>query len=84
MYEHSSEIVMHTHILLPKQVNIKLLINNLYEQHIFLVPADRNYLDGFYNERILKLNVSKVDAHHIDKGVKKIADSLNNPKNKFL
>ena len=84
MYEHSSEIVMHTHILLPKKVNIKLLISHLYQLHIFLGPVDRNYLDGFYHERILKINVSKVDEHQIDKGIKKIADSLKNPKNNFL
>ena len=83
-YDHSSEVVMHTHILLPKQVNIKLLIKNLYQQHIYLDSTDRNYLEGFYNERILKLNVSKVDESQIDKGIKKIADSLKNPKNTFL
>jgi len=84
MYEHSSEIVMHGHILLPKQVNIKSLIHHLHEQYIYLDSAERNYLDDFYNERILKLNVSKVDEHQIDKGIKKIADALKNPKNYFL
>ncbi len=84
MYESSSEIVMHGHIVLPKQVNIKSLIHHLHEQRIYLDSVERNYLDDFYHERILKLNVSIVDEHRIDEGIRKIANSLNNPQYYFF
>lgn len=41
-------------------------------------------LDDFYHERILKLNVSNVDAHRIEEGIRKIASALKNPQNYFL
>ncbi len=84
MYESSSEIVMHSHILLPKHVNLTSFVYHLHEEGIYLDSVERNYLDDFYNERILKLNVSNVDANRINEGIKKIARALKNPQNYFL
>jgi DNA-binding transcriptional MocR family regulator len=84
MYDSSSEIVMHGHIVMPKQVNMKSFIHHLREQHIHLDSVERNYLDDFYHERILKLNVSNVDEHRIEEGIKKIASTLKKPENYFL
>lgn len=84
MCESSDEIVMHSHILLPKRVNLLSFISNLHKDGILLDPVNRNYLDNFYNERILKLNVSNVDVQRIDEGVRKVASALKNPQHYFL
>lgn len=83
-YESSSEIVMHSHIVLPKRVNLKSFVYHLHEEGIYLDTVERNYLDDFYHERILKLNVSNVGAHRIEEGIRKIASALENPQNYFL
>ncbi|TRZ40339.1 PLP-dependent aminotransferase family protein [Niallia circulans] len=84
MYESSGEIVMHSHILLPKRVNLPTFIAHLHQDGILLDSVNKNYLDDFYNERILKLNVSSVEVHRIDEGIKKVASALKNPRNYFL
>ncbi|UNK17891.1 PLP-dependent aminotransferase family protein [Paenibacillus sp. N3/727] len=84
MYETPSEICMHSHIVLPKQVNMNSLLRHLSQQHILLDTIDRNYLDGFYRERILKLNVTNIEEHKIETGIKEIAKALNNLKNYFI
>ncbi len=84
MYESSSEMVMHSHLMLPKKVNMTSLIRYLHEQHIELDSIERNYLDNFYQERILKLNVSNVCTQQIDNGIKAIALALTNAKNYFV
>ncbi|WP_374964762.1 PLP-dependent aminotransferase family protein [Lysinibacillus sp. RS5] len=82
-YKASTEICMHSHIVLPREVNTNMLIQHLAQQDIYLDTIDRNYLDGFYRERILKLNVSNVDDKKIELGIKKIAHSLSSPNNYF-
>ena len=84
MYESSAEIVMHSHILLPKRVNLTSFVYQLHEEGIYLDSVERNYLDDFYNERILKLNVSNIFVNQIDEGIRKIASALKNPQNYFL
>ncbi|MET4563398.1 DNA-binding transcriptional MocR family regulator [Lysinibacillus parviboronicapiens] len=83
MYKTATDNCMHSHIILPKQVNLKLLIQQLTQQHIFLDSIERNYLDGFYRERILKLNVSNMEEQKIDMGIKEIALALTNSNNYF-
>ncbi|MFJ8063934.1 PLP-dependent aminotransferase family protein [Psychrobacillus sp. NPDC096426] len=83
-YESSSEVVMHSHIELPKRVNLKSFVYHLQEEGIYMDSVERNYLDDFYHERILKLNVSNVDGHRIEEGIKKIASALIKPENYFF
>ncbi|MCM3032797.1 PLP-dependent aminotransferase family protein [Niallia sp. MER 6] len=82
-YESSSEIVMHNHIQLDKRMNFKSLVYQLQNQGIQLDSVKRNYLDDFYQERILKLNVSNVEDNRIQEGILKIARALKNPQNYF-
>lgn len=84
MYKSSDEIIMHSHILLPKRVNLPSFISKLHKDGILLDSVNRNYLDNFYNERILKLNVSNVDVQRIDEGIRKVASALKNPQHYFL
>ncbi|MCR8655946.1 aminotransferase-like domain-containing protein [Paenibacillus endoradicis] len=83
MYQVNSEICMHSHISLPKQVNMSKLIHYLNQKHILLESMNRNYLEGFYQERILKLNVSTVEEHKISKGINELAFALNDKINNF-
>ncbi|MEK5433557.1 PLP-dependent aminotransferase family protein [Lysinibacillus sp. FSL R7-0073] len=82
-YKASKEICMHSHIILPRQVNTDKLIQQLKQSNILLDSINRNYLEEFYHERILKLNVSNVEESKIDIGIKEISLSLNDPNNYF-
>jgi len=82
-YQASTESCMHSHIVLPREVNTNLLIQHLAQQDIYLDTIDRNYLNGFYRERILKLNVSNVADQKIEVGIKGVAHALSNPNNYF-
>lgn len=84
MYESSSDIVMHSHIVLPTRVNLNSLRSHLYKQNILIDSVGRNYLDSFYRERILKINVSNVDENKIDIGIEKVVEALKNPNNHYL
>ncbi len=78
-------MAMHTHIKLPKEVDIDSLINHLNKQHnIILDSSHRNYLSGFYNEKILKINVSNVENHKIENGIKKISDELESHRHNYF
>lgn len=79
-YKVPTEMAMHTHITLPKQLDINSLIQHLEMKHVFLDTINLNYLDNYYRERILKINVSNVDSRKIGPGIKYIADELNSGK----
>lgn len=83
MYPYSTELGMHSHVVLPKGVNMNMLIHQLEQQHIMIDRIDRNYIDDFYRERILKLNVSNVDTAQIEKGISAIADALHDRSNYY-
>ncbi|WP_088014643.1 PLP-dependent aminotransferase family protein [Gottfriedia acidiceleris] len=82
-YDFASDIVMHSHIVLPKQVDMNALINQLDEYDILIDSIKKNYLDNFYQERILKLNVSNCEPIDIEKGIKQISYSLKDTNNYF-
>ena len=82
-YRASAEICMHSHLVLPRQVNTQKLIQHLTQHNIYLDTIKRNYLDAFDHERILKLNVSNVEESMIDIGIKEIALALHNTSNYF-
>ncbi|PFH88713.1 PLP-dependent aminotransferase family protein [Bacillus sp. AFS088145] len=82
-YDFASDIVMHSHIVLPKQVDMNALLNQLDEYDILIDSIKKNYLDNFYQERILKLNVSNCEPTDIEKGIKQISYSLKDTNNYF-
>ncbi|MBK3496537.1 PLP-dependent aminotransferase family protein [Viridibacillus sp. YIM B01967] len=83
MYPSSSEICMHSHIVFPKEVDLNRIIRYLSEKNILFNPIEQNYIDDFYHERILKINVSTIEDDKIEVGIKEIAYSLNNLNNYF-
>ncbi|KUF35174.1 MULTISPECIES: PLP-dependent aminotransferase family protein [Lysinibacillus] len=82
-YQASIEVCMHSHIVLPRQVNTQKLIQHLMQHKIYLDTINRNYLDAFDHERILKLNVSNVEESKINVGIREIASALQSPSNYF-
>jgi len=64
-------------------INLNLLIHHLRQQKVLLETIDENYLDGVLHGRILKLNISNIEEHKIEEGIKEIAIALNNIKNYF-
>lgn len=83
-YNTPSEMAMHAHITLPKQIDIDSLIQHLKKKYVFLDNINQNYLAGYYRERILKINVSNVKSHKIGLGIKYIADELNSGKHRYF
>ncbi|WP_335869434.1 aminotransferase-like domain-containing protein [Bacillus sp. 2205SS5-2] len=83
MYEKPTEVTMNSHILLPKQVDMKKLIHYLTQKRILLESIDGNYLEGFYRERLLKLHISNVKVDKIEVGIKEISRGLENVNNYF-
>lgn len=79
----TTEVCMHSHIVLPKQVNLRALIGHLQEEHILVDGIERNYLEAFYQERILKLNVTSIEDRKIEDGIRGIAAALENRRNYF-
>ncbi|MCK0473974.1 PLP-dependent aminotransferase family protein [Halalkalibacter sp. APA_J-10(15)] len=77
MYKIPYEMVMHTHITMEKKIDINSLIHHLKERNVLLDSINQNYLNGFYRERILKINVSNIEEHKIVEGIKEIANELN-------
>ncbi|WP_442602833.1 aminotransferase-like domain-containing protein [Paenibacillus sp. KN14-4R] len=77
-------ICMHTHLILPKHVNVTSLYRNLRDQNVLLDPIDRNYLAGTYKEKILKINVSSVTQVKIEKGVQAIKNEVNHSRNHYF
>ncbi|MEH7611699.1 PLP-dependent aminotransferase family protein [Gottfriedia acidiceleris] len=83
-FKYATDLVMHSHIVLPKQVNMTTLINQLNEHNIQVKSIKQNYLDNFFQEKILKINVSNCEPTDIEKGIRQIANSLNNTNNYFV
>ncbi|MGE7623427.1 PLP-dependent aminotransferase family protein [Viridibacillus sp. NPDC096237] len=83
MYPASSEICMHSHIVFPKEVDLYRIIKYLSQKQILFNSIDQNYIDDFYRERILKINVSTIEDKKIEDGIKELAHTLNNLDNYF-
>jgi DNA-binding transcriptional MocR family regulator len=71
-----SSLCMHAHIVLHKSINMQQLIRNLRKQSVLLDTINRNYLSTFQQEKILKLNVSNVEEHKIEEGVRRVVEEI--------
>ncbi|TFE00185.1 PLP-dependent aminotransferase family protein [Jeotgalibacillus sp. R-1-5s-1] len=83
-YRVPSVMAMHTHLTLPKHVNLPSLIRALAEKKVLLEMMDEHYLKDFYQEKLLKINVSKVEKHQIEKGIEMIAEELHLGRHRFV
>ncbi|MBW7458357.1 PLP-dependent aminotransferase family protein [Paenibacillus sepulcri] len=67
---------VHTHILLPDELQIPTLLNRLGKQQIVLKALDDSYLDGFAVRPMLKLSITQVREEQIEEGVSRIFDEI--------
>ncbi|TYR81398.1 PLP-dependent aminotransferase family protein [Priestia megaterium] len=79
-----SSLCMKAHIKLPKTVHVNRLMKNLSEQKIRLETINQNYLNGFQQEKIIKLNVSNLDETKIEEGVRVVVKEIANSRNHFF
>lgn len=77
-------LCMKAHIPLPKSINVPALMERLSRENVRIDPINRNYLPGFHQEKILKLDVSKIDKSKIKGGVEIIVKEINRQENYFI
>ncbi|MDW7615377.1 PLP-dependent aminotransferase family protein [Peribacillus simplex] len=79
-----SSICMNAHIVLPHRLNSAHLIKNLQNQQVLVETIGQNYIDGFHQEKIVKINVSNTNIQKLDQGIALIFKELNNKQNYYL
>ncbi|MFE0507780.1 aminotransferase-like domain-containing protein [Peribacillus butanolivorans] len=79
-----ASICMNSHIVLPHRLNSARLIKNLQNQQVLVETIGQNYIDGFRQEKVLKLNVSNTNIQKLDQGIALIFKELNNKQNYYL
>ncbi len=67
---------MHTHIELDRRVNVDRLIEGAERRGVVVETANINYLADFPRRKIVKLNVSMVEAERIGEGIGRLAEVL--------
>ncbi|MFS0554787.1 PLP-dependent aminotransferase family protein [Brevibacillus sp. 179-C9.3 HS] len=67
---------IHTHIVLDASISVPTVISQLKKRSILLEGTDKNYLVGFPQENILKLNVSYAKEASIERGIHELIDVL--------
>lgn len=59
-----------------KKIAIETIIKNLRENQISIDSVERNYLNDFHKEKLLKLNVSNVKEDKIEEGIRKLIEEI--------
>lgn len=59
-YNRKNTLGIHTCLEIEKNIAIETIIKNSRENQISIDSVDRNYLNDFHKEKLLKLNVSNV------------------------
>lgn len=75
-FVHPASVCMKAHIVLPNRIDMGALLRNLRQRHVYVGDMKEHYLESYYPEKIMKLNVSKVAEERIEEGVALIADEL--------
>ena len=67
---------IHTHIVLNDSIPVPAVISQLKKRSILVDATDKNYLLGFPQENMLKLNVSYAKETVIEQGIDVLMDVL--------
>ncbi|TKH11017.1 PLP-dependent aminotransferase family protein, partial [Bacillus wiedmannii] len=59
-----------------KNIVTETFIKKLRENQINIDSVDRNYLNNFHKEKLLKLNVSNVKEERIEEGIRKVIEEI--------
>ncbi|WP_034680710.1 PLP-dependent aminotransferase family protein [Caldalkalibacillus mannanilyticus] len=71
----SSSLCMHTHIVLPSTTNMNQFMRRLEKEEVLIESVNRNYMNGFPQEKIVKINVFNVEESMIEEGVRRLVRS---------
>lgn len=75
-YNKQNTLGIHTCLEMQKNIVTEILIKKLSENQISIDSIDRNYLNDFHKERLLKLNVSNVKEDKIEEGIRKVIEEV--------
>ena len=75
-FVHPASVCMKAHIVLPNRIDMGALLRKLRQRQVYVGDMKEHYLESYYPEKIMKLNVSKVAEERIEEGVALIADEL--------
>ncbi|BBH20405.1 GntR family transcriptional regulator [Paenibacillus baekrokdamisoli] len=68
---------VHTHLILPSEMNIETLIMKLKKKQVILETPKQQYLAGFDEQQLLlKLSVTRIEKKHIEAGVRMIFEEI--------
>ncbi|WP_242214688.1 PLP-dependent aminotransferase family protein [Bacillus cereus group sp. BfR-BA-01383] len=67
---------IHTCLEIQKNIVTETFIKKLGENQISIDSIDRNYLNDFHKEKLLKLNVSNVKEDKIEEGIRKVIEEI--------
>ncbi|MDM5239326.1 PLP-dependent aminotransferase family protein [Bacillus cereus] len=67
---------IHTCLEMQKNIVTETLIKKIGENQISIDSIDRNYLNDFHKEKLLKLNVSNVKEDKIEEGIRKVIEEI--------
>ncbi|MGE1126125.1 PLP-dependent aminotransferase family protein [Bacillus wiedmannii] len=78
LFTYNRQNTLGIHICLDMQKNIvtETFIKKLRENQINIDSVDRNYLNDFHKEKLLKLNVSNVKEERIEEGIRKVIEEI--------
>ncbi|GMR66412.1 PLP-dependent aminotransferase family protein [Bacillus cereus] len=75
-YNRQNTLVIHTCLELQKNIVTETFIKKLRENKVSIDSVDRNYLNKFHKEKLLKLNVSNVKEARIEEGIRKVIEEI--------
>ncbi|MGH0429726.1 PLP-dependent aminotransferase family protein [Bacillus hominis] len=75
-YNRQNTLGIHTCLEIEKNIVTETFIKKIRENQISIDSIDRNYLNDFHKERLLKLNVSNVKEDKIEEGIRKVIEKI--------
>ncbi|TKI80707.1 PLP-dependent aminotransferase family protein, partial [Bacillus wiedmannii] len=75
-YNRQNTLGIHTCLDIQKNIVTETFIKKLRENQINIDSVDRNYLNNFHKEKLLKLNVSNVKEERIEEGIRKVIEEI--------
>ncbi|KLA26438.1 PLP-dependent aminotransferase family protein [Bacillus cereus] len=75
-YNRQNTFGIHTCLEIQKNIVTETFIKKLRENQVSIDSVDRNYLNNFHKEKLLKLNVSNVKEERIEEGIRKVIEEI--------
>ncbi|WHY31565.1 PLP-dependent aminotransferase family protein [Bacillus wiedmannii] len=75
-YNRQNALGIHTCLEIQKNIVTETFIKKFREKQVSIDSVDRNYLNDFHKEKLLKLNVSNVKEDRIEEGIRKVIEEI--------